>query len=334
MRSPLFKPTDAARAALRAQSERLRRPETMLQLLRSGLPDGWKPTAVGTCSVQTAHPDRAVLRVETRTDAGTERTYAVKIYGDDIVERVWSFTRAIAGQDAGDEHDGTCLPLAYVASERALIFPWISGVLLSEVAGSETAALLHRAASLIADLHRLTSVPEPPTTIPMLLDETQARCDRMRKRWPEALQLAEPVLDALRSTAPSLDPAAPAPVHGDLGGAQFLWTGTRLVLFDWDRFGYTDPAFDVGHFLAQLDRIGIVDPQLQAYAPEWTASFTRAYFAVMPHVSRRNVEFFRAMTLVWKIHTICRVQPGAWPQLVPRLALAAHAALDAGAAPT
>jgi phosphotransferase family enzyme len=333
MRSPLFKPTDEQRAALRAQSEHLQRPETMLELLRSGLPDGCRPTTVVSCVVQSAHPDRAVLRVGARRNSGAERTYAVKIYSDDIGERVWSFTRAFVGQNAGDQHDGPCLPIGFVPSERALISQWIDGALLSEVADTRTTGLLQRAAVVTAALHRQAAAPEPETTIAMLLDETQARCDRMGTRWPEALQLAEPLLDALRSAAPSLDQTGPAPVHGDLGGAQFLWTGTRLVLFDWDRFGYTDPAFDVGHFLAQLDRICIVDPQLQPYAPEWTASFTRAYFAAMPHVSRRNVEFFRAMTLVWKIHTICRVQPVAWPQLVPRLALAAQAALYTDAPP-
>ena len=333
MRSPLFKPTDAQRAALRAQSERLRQPEAMLELLRSGLPDGCRPHSVVSCALQSTHPDRAVLRAETRLPSGTEQAYAVKIHGDDIAERVWSFTRAMAGSDGGDDRDGACVPIGFVPSERALISPWIDGALLSEVLDSRTAGLLHRAAVVAAELHQLPTVPEPPTTIATLLDETRARCDRLRTRWPGALEHAEPLLEELWAVAPALDHATPTPVHGDLGGAQFLWTGSRLVLFDWDRFGYTDPAFDVGHFLAQLDRIGIVDPSLQAATPQWITGFARAYMAIRPGVSRRNVEFFRAMTLVWKMHTICRVHPNAWPQLVPRLAVAAHAAVQAVATP-
>jgi phosphotransferase family enzyme len=333
MRLPLFRPTDEQRAALRSRLERLQQPQTMLEVVRRGLPNDLAPTTIDSCELVSAHPDRAVLQVRVRVDSRGPRTYAVKIYSDDIVEGVWRLTRAMAGRDAGDEDDGMCLPIGFVPAEQTLISPWIDGTLLTEVPHARKRELLQRASAVTATLHQLAVAPEPPTTISTLLDETGARCDRMRTRWPEAVLLAEPLLDALRHAATSLDPAEPAPVHGDLGGAQFLWTGGRLVLFDWDRFGYTDPAFDVGHFLAQLDRICIVDPQQQAYAREWTASFTRAYFAAMPRVSRPNVEFFRAMTLVWKIHTICRVQPGAWPQLVPRLALAAHAALDARAAP-
>ncbi|HKC47552.1 MAG TPA: phosphotransferase [Gemmatimonadales bacterium] len=334
MRSPLFKPSDAQRAALRAQSERLRQPEAMLELLRSGLPDRSRPDSVLSCALQSAHPDRAMLRAQTRLPSGAERAFAVKIHGDDIAERVWSFTRTLGGPDSGDDRDGVCVPIGFVPSERALISPWIDGALLSEVLDTRTAGLLRRAAVVTAELHELPTIPEPPTTVTTLLDETLARCDRLRTRWPGALEHAEPLLEELRAAAPALDHAAPAPVHGDLGGAQFLWTGTRLVLFDWDRFGYTDPAFDVGHFLAQLDRIGIVDPTLQATTPQWATGFARAYYALRPGVSRRNIEFFRAMTLVWKMHTICRVHPNAWPQLVPRLAVAAHAAVQAVATPT
>lgn len=331
MRSPLFKPTDAQAAALRARLERLQQPATMLELLRSALlPAGFEPSAVVTCRQLTTHQDRVVLRVLTRADSGAEREYAVKIYCDDIVERIWSFTQTLAdGVSAAVDQLG--LPTAYVSQESALVSPWIDGTPLSEVHDVRASALLRRAASVVAGLHRRTVAPEPPTTSATLIDETLARRERLRTRWPAALPLVDPVLDELCAAAGALDAAAPAPVHGDLGGAQFLWTGSQLVLLDWDRFGFTDPAYDAGHFLAQLDRIAILNPARRAHAEDWVASFLDRYVAAMPGVSRRNVAFYRAMTLLAKTHTICRVHPSTWPQLVPQFTLAAHAALQGAA---
>lgn len=332
VRSPLFKPSNAQAAALRERLERLERPATMLGLLRSALPAGFEPSAVVSSTPLTVHPDRAVLRVRARTDSGEEREYTVKCYCDDIVERIWSFTRGLAAGLPAEGDDRVGLPIAYVRDEWALVSAWIDGIPLSEVLDARTSGLLRRAASVVATVHRLSVIPEPPTTPAMLIDETLARRERLRVRWPAALPFIDPVLGALRDAAAVLDPAAPAPVHGDLGGAQFLWTGSRLVLIDWDRFGYADPAFDAGHFLGQLDRVAIVNPALRAHAAEWIASFIDPYGAAMPGVSHRNVAFYRAMTLLWKIHTICRVQPAAWPQLVPQLARAAHAALQGAGA--
>ena len=329
MRSPLFKPTDEQRSALLERQERLLRPKTVLALLRAALPAESAPAAVTYSAVQSAHLDRFVLRVETRSDSGVERAYALKTYCDGFGERVWAFTQAIASRTPPDG-DGRCLPIAYAGHEDVLVFPWVVGVLLSDVKDARTPALLRRAAGLTADLHRLDVVPEPRTTAQMLIEETRARRDRLRRHWLPAVDLVEPALAQLQEAADSLDPTEPAPVHGDLGAAQFLWTGSRLVMFDWDGFGYADPAYDVGHFLAQLDRVAIVDPALRAFAPEWITSFRDAHRAVLPSVSPRNVAFYRAMTLLWKVHTICRVQPTAWPTLVPQLILAAQAALQSG----
>lgn len=308
----------------------------MLDLLQSALPAGIEPAAVISCTPMAAHKDRMVLRVRTGEHSGAERTYTVKCYCDDLVERVWAFTRMLADHLDGANGDRVGLPIAYVKQEWTLVSPWIDGVPLTEVTPPERAGLLRRAASMVVRLHRLAVAPEPPTTAVMLIEETLDRRERLRDRWPDTLAVVDPLVDALQELSASLDPAEPAPVHGDLGNAQLLWaqTADRLVLFDWDRFGYADPAFDVGHFLAQLDRMAVLDPTVQALAPDWVSAFFDSYVEAMPQVSSRNVAFYRAMTLVWKIHTICRVQPAAWPQLVPQLAQAARAALQAAAAPT
>ncbi len=321
-----FKPTSEQRTALRRQMVRLDQPAAALEILQSVVPGDFKPAAA-TCTMQRVHPDRFVTRVQLRSDTGNERSYVLKVHSDDFGQRVWDFAQALAKHNWPNSH-GFCLPTTYLPNERLLVFPWVDGLFLSEIVDERKLELLRLAARLAAGLHRLPIVPERPTTAQMFVEEARARCDRLLIRWPQTEQIIEPLMTALQEALRFLDPADPSPIHGDMAAGQFLWTGERLVLLDLDMFGYTDPAYDAGHFLAQLERRCLVDSTVQAHRSEWLGSFRDAYFAAMPEVSPRNVSFYRGLTLLRKIYTICRREPAQWPQIVPQLAERAHAALQ------
>jgi len=301
-----FTPSPERRASLRAQRARLEQPTDVLTVLRSALATDVAAGGVA-CTVESVHPDRFVLRARVCTRLGEWRAYALKA----------------CGQMAPD---GLCLPIRYVAQEHLLVFPWVEGRCLADI--GDDGALFRRAACLTASLHRLPLVPEPPTTPEQLIAHVGARCEWLRRRRPEAAPVMEPLVPALTDAVTALDPAQPTAVHGDLWAGQFLWTGERLVLLDLDAFGYTDAAYDVGHFLAQLERGGLVDPARAARADRLRATFLDAYRSSMPAVSARNVAFYRALTLARKIHTVCRTDPVGWPRLAVALARRARAALE------
>src|ERR1043166_4690650 len=321
-----FKPTREQRHAVRAQLARLQQPATALEIVRSLLPADFKPADV-TCTVPSIHPDRFVIQVQVTADDGRERGFALKAYADDFVERVWEYARVLAKHRSPSQH-GLCVPVTYVPAERILVFPWVAGRYMSEIVDDRKPQLLRLAAGIAADLHQVDVVPEPQTTVEMFVEEALARSERLCNRWPQTTHLIKPLTDALQEAARFLDPAEPAPVHGDMAAGQFLWTGNRLVLLDLDMFGYTDPAYDVGHFLAQLERRCLLDLTVRAHMHQWLTSFREAYLAAMPTVSPRNVEFYRGLTLVRKIYTICRRQPVEGPALGPQLAARAQAAFE------
>jgi aminoglycoside phosphotransferase (APT) family kinase protein len=149
--------------------------------------------------------------------------------------------------------------------------------------------------------------------VAMLLDEVSERCERLRAKWPRAYPIVEPLAEQLREAAAHLEPAAPALVHGDLAAGQILCPRNRPVLLDQDAFGYTDPAYDAGHFLSQQERRCLLDASVRARADLWLAAFGDAYHAAMPRVSRRNVSFYRGLTFVRKIYTLCRRDPATGP---------------------
>jgi Phosphotransferase enzyme family len=316
-------PPPEQRAALRTQLARLQQPGVLGEILHATA--GFNPTRV-TCSVLSLHPDRFVLRALVHSSDGEGRAYALKVYSDDLGERVWAYAQAVTADPRADL-PSLCLPSRYIPHERMLVFPWVDGVALSAVVDDRAPELLRQAAEQAAHLHRLTVVPEHPTTAEMIVETTRARCDRLRSRWPETASIIEPLLAILDDAMAGLDPAALAPVHGDMWAGQFLWTGDRLVLLDLDTFGYTDRAYDVGHFLAQLERHRLSNPTLPASAREWPACFREAYLSAMPTVSTRNVSFYLGLTLVRKIYTVRLVQPDAAPWLLPQLARRARAAL-------
>lgn len=321
-----FKPDSEQRATLRAQLARLQQPAATLDVLRPVLEADLEPTDV-ICTPQSVHSDRFVVRAQVRSNGATERAYALKVYSDDFGQQVWAYSQALADHHRPNHH-GLCLPQTYLPQERTLIFPWVDGLFLSEIVDDRKPDLLRQAARLAADLHRMQIVPEEPTTAQMFVAETRARCDRLRKRWPETAPIIEPLIATVQEASTSLDPTDPAPVHGDMAAGQFLWTGDRLVLLDLDMFGYADPAYDAGHFLAQLQRRCLRDRTLPAHAVQWVACFRDAYLAAMPQVSPRNVSFYQGLTFVRKIYTICRKQLPDRAQLVPQLAAAAQAALQ------
>ncbi|HET7250790.1 MAG TPA: phosphotransferase [Gemmatimonadales bacterium] len=321
-----FKPSPEQRSDLRAQLARAQTPPVALQLVHPVLPQGFVPSEVQV-TTERVHPDRFVLRVEARSADSASRTFALKGYADDFVERVWAYSRALALVHRPN-HRGLSLPIHYSAPDRLLISEWVPGEFLSDVLDDRKPDLLRQAALLVADVHRLPLVPERLTTPEMIVAEAIARCDRLRTKWPETSSLIEPMMDELQQAAACLEPAEPAPVHGDLSPGQFVWTGERLVLFDLDSFGYTDPAYDVGHFLAQVERRSIVDFTVRPLTRAWLSHFEDAYLEAMPRVSRRNIAFYRGLTLVAKMYTIRRREPTYWEGPLSLLATHAHTVFE------
>ena len=323
-----LKPPREQRHASRAQRARLGEGELLLAIVRSCLPSGFEPASV-TGSVQSYHPDRFVMRVQVRSSGADELQFAVKVYSDDFGAEMWALTRRLASNGDPYPH-GLCLPTRYVAHERALVFPWVSGEFLSDIVDERKPELLRQAAKLAAELHCLPIVPGAPSMPQEMLDDALGRWERLRLHWPAAVPIVEPLLELLRDGFDRLDPFVPALVHGDLAAGQFIWTGDRLVLLDLDMFGYTDPAYDAGHFLGQLERRCLLDSTLPPHAGRWIACFRDTYLEAMPGVSARNVAFYQGLTLIRKIYTLCRTRQEG-PAIVPPLGRRARAALEQAA---
>jgi phosphotransferase family enzyme len=318
--------TRQERRDLRDALTRFQRAEAALDVVRACLPGGFEPATI-VCNLESMHPDRFVLRVRVRSVADEERSFALKVYSDDFGAEMWALAQRLAGRNSASR--GLCLPERYVREKRALVFPWIEGTRLNEIVDERKLDLLRRAAALAADLHRIRPDAPPTLTPEMVVRETIDRCGRLRYRWPLLGATMRPLQFLVERAVTELDPAPPSVIHGDMAAGQFVWTGERLVLLDMDTTCVADPAYDVGHFLGQLERRCTLDASLPEHSRRWLATFRAAYPAESLGMSWRNASFYQGVTLVRKMYTLARRDPIGGPRLAARLAGPAHAAFEA-----
>jgi len=319
--------TRAQRKDLSSALTRFQRAEASLDVVRSCLPQGFAPASI-VCNLQSRHPDRFVMQVKVCSAADEEKSFAVKVYSDDFGAEMWELAQQLA-EESGTGTYGLCLPERYVREQRALVFPWVEGERLNEIVDERKPDLLRRAAALAADLHRIRPATPSTLTPEMLTSETLDRCGRLRYRWPLLGVTVKPLAWLAEQAAARLEPAQPSVIHGDMAAGQFVWTGERLVLLDMDTTGVADPAYDVGHFLGQLERRCTLDTGLPEHSKQWLTSFRDAYPAAALGVSWRNVSFYQGVTLLRKMYTLARRDPLEGPRLAARLARPAQAALEA-----
>ncbi len=320
---------------LRAVLGRFQQPEVALDLARrclnGSLNGGLEPASV-SCTLQSRHPDRFVMRVRLGSAAHANRDYALKVYADDFGEQMWRLAQSLAERLPAN-HDGLWLPRQYLRAAHALVFPWVEGTRLSEIVDERKPELMRRAAALVAGIHRTRATELPVLTLEKVVAETLDRCGYLCCRGPALELTIRPLARLLQRAASQLDPARLTLIHGDLASGQFLWTGDRLILLDLDTACRADPAYDVGHFLAQLERRRLTDDSLPTHAAGWAASFRDAYPAEALGVSWRNVSFYQGVTLLRKTFTLCQRDPVGGPERAVRLARRARAAFETLAVP-
>lgn len=320
-----YEPNVESRTLLRKNLERLEQEEEIYDLLDPYLPSGFDPVKA-RCERQNIHSNRFVLKATLTSRTGAEAAFAVKGFSDDSGANIYrNYGKLRDYYTDGD--DGLCFPIDYSDTHRTLIFPWVDGPMLSKIVDSRKPPLLRRAARLVANFHRLTVVPDDEWTTDRILEKARLRCERTTERWPQTAEIIEPLWEMVMERASSLPAMEPAAVHGDLGAGQFVWAGRRLVLLDLDTLGYFDPALDVGHILAQLQRRRIIDSPLPAHSNRWLSTFLDTYLQEMPNVSRSSIGFYYGLTLVQKVYTICKRFPENWQEIAPKFAEEARSAL-------
>jgi aminoglycoside phosphotransferase (APT) family kinase protein len=114
-------------------------------------------------------------------------------------------------------------------------------------------------------------------------------------------------------------------IHKDFYYANVLWDGTSVWGLDLDELSLGDAAFDVGHFLAHLERHAWRTGAGVDAAREPAAAFLAGYRREGGEVSSASVAFYKAYTFVKLAATEVERKGSGW-----RGAACALAGLGAG----
>jgi len=169
------------------------------------------------------------------------------------------------------------------------------------------------AAGWLAGLHTLAPLPRLRHVTPQEeLAKAAAWCVSLAGRLPgEGSRLAR-MGERLQQVAVSMHDGNEAMVHRDFYYANVLWDGCRVWVLDFDQLRASDPAFDVGHFLAHLEALAYrATGNARAYAEAGTR-FLLSYEAASGCSFRERLPAYRAYTFLKLAATEAKRRRPGW----------------------
>src|SRR2546426_720436 len=242
-----------------------------------------QPDRYAVSSIRYLPSSCHVLRYDP-LDATKGGTVFAKLYAGEEGARAFRVATQVADWLAEHGEGVTAVrPLAYVAEDRVVLYPGLSGAPLSERLrrpGRGVARCLERAGAALHALHRLPQAVAGPLQLHDFAAEAW-KAARASGSIPVLLPSVGAAIDALldrtREVHERLPQEPPTFAHRDFKSEHVWMTPGQLTLIDFDRCCLADPALDVGKFLADLqcwyaayDQSGLEQAQerfLAGYAP-------------------------------------------------------------------
>jgi hypothetical protein len=268
--------------------------------------------------------DRFLVLVDVDSPDGRLELVA-KGYCDERARRVIENHRLLWNAGLGDHSAPVRTSRPWGLLERL-------GVTLSERLPGEhpvrgDVASAERLGQAAAFLHACPAALEPAFDLDAALDNLHRHARLLERREPVVAAGAVRLAEQARSLVKSLPTTvAGDAVQGDLGRTSFLIDGDRTYLLDWDISCRFDPAWDVGHYLVQLRRSGLVHGVATEAAGK---RFLSAYLTAAGADAgfRWRVAYHYAVTCVHKAYTARHFEGPAWRRVVPELLRAGDAGL-------
>jgi hypothetical protein len=181
-----------------------------------------------------------------------------KIYNSDKGARTFKVATRIS-EWLTEQNNGISAvrPLAYIAAEGLVLYPRVVGTPLSELLrkpGSATDAQLRAAGAAIRALHQTPEslIELQPHSFAKELKGIISASDHVRPLLPATNSIIASLIERARVLHDQLPQEPPSFAYGDFK-ADHLWiTPAGMTLIDFDTCYLSDPAIDLGKFLADL----------------------------------------------------------------------------------
>lgn len=233
------------------QLDRLARPDEKARLLRklfSDRPDLWE-AEVRSIRYKPERRLVAQLLVEGRPQG------VLKFYTDTAYPEAKQSARVFNTRKAARQVLRVPSRIGHSDRHHVLAFEWMEGQLLSEAltGGNLDLAAMERVGVALAEGHRHPSKKLAPLDREAEASTLLSVASGLAFLCPH---LSEKIHGLARRLATYLmqQPPMNTPVHGDFYAKQVLLAGERVVILDFDSAAAGDPAYDLGLFVAHLER--------------------------------------------------------------------------------
>ncbi len=252
------------------------------RLLLTGL---FKPDAVRTARLS-------------RLGGLTNRNYRVDLDRRSLVLRIPGEGTTAYIDRAVEKHNAEVAARARVNAE-VLYFDAGDGVMVCRFVEGATMdaerfrdlGAVRRAARAFRRMHAWSEPFETRFDLFQKMDEYLALLRKLATPVPEGYEHAQEDAAAVRA-ALARNPVPLAPCHCDPLAENFLDTGTRMVIVDWEYSGMNDPMWDLGDLSVEA-----------GFGPEQDAALLQAYFeGPVPAAARGRMVLYKAMCdLLWTL---------------------------------
>ena len=180
-----------------------------------------------------------------------EKSYMLRIAGEGTEEYIDRHAEEIAARISADAGVNAEI-LHFNTSNGVQLTRFIEGALTMNAEGFKRPGTAGRAALALRDVHRCGDKFSSEFNIFNMMDEYLGIL-RGKKAWvPDGYETVQREADAVRQ-ALAATPLETVPCHCDPLAENFLDTGERMYVVDWEYAGNNDPMWDLGDLSVEAD---------------------------------------------------------------------------------
>jgi aminoglycoside phosphotransferase (APT) family kinase protein len=195
-------------------------------------------------------------------------------------------------------------PLAYWPDMNMVLQPAVaSGIEFTKFAydpaydGPVREEWMRKAGATLAALHQCT-VPGELRTIQEDLEDLHEYTSMMEKVKPELAERFEGVIKQIIDKIGDHQEPKPVASHGAMRTDQFILQGDQLAIIDLDGYCWSNPARDLGNFLAYLCWKAIRQPEHGQYVERAGRTFLEGYLELQPDIDEYWLSIYQAASLL------------------------------------
>jgi aminoglycoside phosphotransferase (APT) family kinase protein len=244
-----------------------------------------------------------VFRYIVDTSSG-KQVYYGKLFSNDIDDLIKTISELHQASEENPDLPRIPRPVAYWPDMRMVLQPAVaSGIEFTKYAydtnypAAEREEWVRKAGATLGALHNST-VPGETRTINDDLRDLHEYTTMMIRVKPKIAEQYEEAIQQIIAKIDGRKEPTPVASHGAMRTDQFILQGDRFAIIDLDGYCWSNPARDLGNFLAYLCWKAIRQPEHGQYVERAGRAFLEGYLEIQPDIDEHWLSIYQAASLL------------------------------------